>query len=248
MKIKEEILKLLDDCTIKCGGGLNIAYLPSMQLDRNTYLAVNKCLESIGGKWNRKEKGHIFEANPTDLFENLLITGEVEDIKKEFQFFETSKGIAQKMIEMADLKNTDIVFEPSAGRGAIAIEIKTNFLFLNELNKANYEVLKQTYDEPRLSNKDFLTIADETYDKIIMNPPFSKQQDIDHIYHAFNLLRDRGILVSIVSESPFFRTNKKSVEFRNFLNENNAEIIKNDIGAFKDSGTLVNTRIIKLCK
>jgi hypothetical protein len=54
--------------------------------------------------------------------------------------------------------------------------------------------------------------------------------------------------VSVVSESPFFRSNKKSIEFRAWLDENNAEIIDNDPGAFKESGTMVKTRIIKLVK
>jgi len=32
----------------------------SGQLDRKMYLAVNKVLEMMGGKWNRKQKGHVF--------------------------------------------------------------------------------------------------------------------------------------------------------------------------------------------
>src|SRR5204862_5173800 len=31
------------------------------QLERKTYLDTNKVLERIGGKWNRKQKGHVFE-------------------------------------------------------------------------------------------------------------------------------------------------------------------------------------------
>ena len=84
------------------------------------------------------------------------------------------------------------------------------------------------------------------FDKIIMNPPFSKQQDIDHIYKAFWHLKREGILISIVSEAPFFRTNKKSIEFRKFLEDNNAEIIKKPEGTFKERGTMVNTRLIKI--
>ena len=87
-----------------------------------------------------------------------------------------------------------------------------------------------------------------SYDRIIANPPFSKQQDIDHIMHMHSLLKPGGILVSVVSESPFFRINKKSVAFREFLEANNAEIIPLDTGAFKESGTMVKTRIIKMEK
>ena len=60
MKIDKEILNILDNCTFAIGKR-NVVYLPLGQLDRKTYSAVNKCLEAIGGKWSRKEKGHIFE-------------------------------------------------------------------------------------------------------------------------------------------------------------------------------------------
>lgn len=245
MKIEKEILNILDKCTIEIGEK-NIVFLPLGQLDRKTYMAVNKCLEAIGGKWDRKEKGHIFEDYPVDIFENLLLTGEVEDIKKEFQFFETPKELAKQIIEMAELQEGDTILEPSAGKGAIADEIKTGILFVNELNEKNYKVLLEKYKQA--TNYDFVETSLGFFDKIIMNPPFSKQQDVDHILRAFDHLRTGGILVSIVSESPFFRENKKSIEFRKFLENNNAEIIKNPDGTFKESGTMVNTRIIKIKK
>ena len=108
MKIDKEILKILDKCTFAIGKQ-NIVYLPKEQLDRKIYLAVNKCLGVMGGKWDRKEKGHIFENYPIDIFENMLLTGEVEDIKKEFQFFETPKELADKMVKMAKLNKQDII-------------------------------------------------------------------------------------------------------------------------------------------
>ncbi len=84
MKIAENILNILADCRIE-GDTL---FLPPIQLDRNTYVSVNKCLENIGGKWNRKAKGHVFDLDPTEAFENLILTGETEDMKKSFSFFQ----------------------------------------------------------------------------------------------------------------------------------------------------------------
>ncbi len=51
---------------------------------------------------------------------------------------------------------------------------------------------------------DFLDYGGE-YDVIVMNPPFEKLQDIDHVRHAFDLLTEGGRLVAVMSESPFFR-------------------------------------------
>ena len=110
-----------------------------------------------------------------------------------------------------------------------------------------YDKLEKKFQYSML--QDFLTIEPkELYNKIVMNPPFSKQQDIDHILQAYKALKSPGILVSIVSESPFFRENRKSNEFRQWLFNNDAEVIELESGAFKESGTMVKTRIIKVVK
>ena len=77
------------------------------------------------------------------------------------------------------------------------------------------------------------------WDRVIMNPPFARQQDIDHIYKAFDVLKSGGVLVSVISISPFFRTNRKSVEFKDWLSDVGAEITELSEGAFKDSGTML---------
>lgn len=50
-----------------------------------------------------------------------------------------------------------------------------------------------------------------------MNPPFADSQDIEHITHAFKFLKTGGVLVAIACEGPFFRQDKKSTFFREFL-------------------------------
>jgi type I restriction-modification system DNA methylase subunit len=244
LKIKENILNILGECRIEG----SVVYLPEIQLDRKAYQEVNKCLESIGGKWNRKAKGHVFTDSPSELMDNLILTGETTDLKKEYQFFPTPKEIAQRMVKMAEIQPNDFLLEPSAGQGAIADEFpKLNAYMLIELNPNNHKaLLDKGYTAMQ---RDFLTFnVLGLYDKIIMNPPFTKQQDIDHILHAFKLLKEGGILVSIVSESPFFRSNRKSLEFRFLLESYDAEVVTLPEGAFKESGTMVRTRIIKLRK
>ena len=243
MKISNDILNILDKCTVEG----NTVFLTCGQLDRKTYEAVNKCLESIGGKWNRKAKGHVFNSDPTDLLDNLILTGETTDLKKEYQYFPTPEVIVDKMIELAEIQPSNILLEPSAGQGAIVDKFpKENIFTCIELNPSNAKVLNNKGYQ--VLERDFLTYSDYKFDRIVMNPPFSKQQDVDHILHAWDLLEDGGILVSVVSESPFFRENKKSVEFRQWLEENDADVIELDAGAFKESGTMVKTRLIKVCK
>ena len=80
-----------------------------------------------------------------------------------------------------------------------------------------------------------------------MNPPFENQKDIDHVNHAFSLLKDGGKLISIMSASVKFRKNKKTKEFRELIDENGF-IIDLPEKSFKDSGTLVHTIMVVLNK
>lgn len=82
-KIPENVLNVLGEC--RADG--NLLYLPSVQLDRKTYTEVNKVLENMGGKWNRKAKAHVFaeDDDVAEMLENVLLTQEVKDLKREYQ-------------------------------------------------------------------------------------------------------------------------------------------------------------------
>lgn len=256
MKIAQDVLNILS-CSRVDG---HILYLPPTQLDRKLYLDVNKCLECIGGQWNRKEKGHVFSSDPSDLLDEMINTGEVTDAKKEFQFFETPKEIVNRMIVYTEIKPSDVLLEPSAGHGAILSEFpEDNNCYAVELNEDCFNVLKQHVFGVELFLADFLDPKLYTnpnfpveFDKIIMNPPFTKGQDVKHIFQAYDILKKGGRMVSIVSESPFFRENKLSQSFREWLfdleNNNSATVYDLDAGAFKESGTMVKTRIIVVDK
>lgn len=251
-KIADDILNILGECRTEG----NTLFLPDRQLERSIYQAVNKVLESIGGKWDRKAKGHVFaEGDPAELLDNVILAGEITDLKKQYQFFPTPRSIAEKMCELAELDSTCIVLEPSCGKGDLAdviYEAGVKELVGLELNR---EMEKNLTGKPytTLTGIDFLEFVKDPgiktpWTRIVMNPPFSRQQDIDHILTAYGILRPGGILVSVVSESPFFRSNKKSVDFRAFLEERKAIIIPLEEGAFKESGTMVRTRLVKIVK
>ena len=244
MIVKDEVLEILDQCEVNG----NMLYLPNIKLDRKMYLDANKVLEAIGGKWNRKAKGHIFDKDVSGLLEDIILTGEYVDAKKEFNFFPTPKAIAKRLIELADIKQDDILLEPSAGQGAIAdLFPKENKKILVELNESNVEVLvSKGYADVLFM--DFLESDYIGADKIIMNPPFTRQQDIDHIFHAYDMLREGGTLVSVCSTSPFFRDSKKAEKFRWFISTVNAEVFDLEPGEFKESGTMVASKIIKIQK
>ncbi len=248
MRIPENILSIPSNCRTEG----NVAYLPEGQLERKTYEAVNKCLESIGGKWNRKAKGHVFDEDPAELLDALVVSGELVDMKKVFQFFPTPRVIGEQMCDLAELDKVTrqcSILEPSCGNGDLAdaiYERNTN-LICNELNRDMAICLG---DKPYTCMfGDFLRMELDKvvkFSRIVMNPPFSRQQDIDHIYHAYSMLEEGGILVSIISESPFFRSNRKSTDFCAWLRLVDVEITDLSAGAFRESGTMVKTRILKI--
>jgi hypothetical protein len=59
----------------------SVLFLPDRQLERKLYEKVNKCLVMLGGKWNRNKKGHVFEEDPTERLDDLLLTGQITDEK-----------------------------------------------------------------------------------------------------------------------------------------------------------------------
>ncbi len=215
----------------------NRLYLPKMQLERKQYLAVNKVLAGIGGKWNRKAKAHIFEDCPEEVIEQILFTGEYTNQKKEFQFFETPEELAKEMIEMAEIKENETVLEPSAGRGQIAKHLaKCDCIELNEANRKY--LIENGFN---VVAEDFLT-SGRRYDVIVANPPFTKQQDIDHVLHMIKCANRR--VVSIMSAAVMFRDNKKTVAFRDCISELGGKINALPDKTFSQSGTNVRTCIV----
>ena len=133
-------------------------------------------------------------------------------------FFPTPKPTIETMLDRADIEEGMEVLEPSAGKGDIADSLKEagHTPKVIEIRPALQDILQLKGYE--VVGTDFLEHT-KKYDRIVMNPPFEKGQDIDHVRHAYELLKSGGKLVSIMSESPFFRTEKKYQEFRDWFDE-----------------------------
>jgi len=204
----------------------------------------------IGGKWKGgKTKAFVFDKDPSDLIKKYL-EGEDINFKKKFQFFATPQSLAEKIVSMADLKPTDEVLEPSAGQGAIIKEINKKGIRPGyfEIMDVNLEFLKENNIDGEFLGKDFLSYdSEKLFDKIIANPPFSKNQDIDHVMKMYSHLKVGGKLVSIMSKHWTFANEKKSREFKEFV-ENNGYYETVDSGVFKESGTNIETAIVVLGK
>lgn len=86
------------------------------------------------------------------------------------------------------------------------------------------------------------------FDAVVMNPPFEKQADIDHVLHAYKMLKPGSRLVSVMAAGITFREDKKAKGLRELINNSGGKIISLPDGAFKESGTMVRTVIVVLPK
>jgi hypothetical protein len=243
MTTKEEVLKA---CKVE---GV-VVKLPEGQLDRKLYQDVAKSLELIGGKWKGgKVFGFVFNEDPTELLEEIA-TGQKRNLKKEFQFFATPDDLADYLVGLAETMGVHKILEPSAGQGAIVKAIVRDFpeaeVDCYELMPTNQIILKKVVGV-NLKGDNFFA-CNGSYDRIIANPPFSKNQDIDHIMHMYQCLNKGGRIVTIASKHWQFCDNKKELAFKNWLSQIGAEVIEIESGKFKESGTMVSTCIIVINK
>lgn len=242
----------LTDTLKRCSVEGLIVKLPAGQLERNDYLEVKKALELIGGSWKGgNTQGFVFKEDPSDYLSQLC-EGEKINLKKEFQFFGTPPALADQLVELAELQSEYTILEPSAGQGAIVKAIHRVFpelvvdcYELMDLNRSFLEKLPNTC----IIGSDFITEEKETvYDCIIGNPPFSKNQDIDHVYEMYRCARKSGRVVSIMSNHWRSSSANKECEFLEWLAALDAKIIHIEEGAFKESGTNISACIVVIDK
>jgi hypothetical protein len=98
---------------------------------------------------------------------------------------------------------------------------------------------------------DFLAMTPDMtglYDKVIMNPPFDRERDIDHVVHALKFLKSGGTLHAIMSANTEFRETRKSIAFRALIGRLRGNFRDMPHGSFSGVGTNVNTVALRVTK
>jgi methylase of polypeptide subunit release factors len=230
--------------------------LPPGQLDRKTYEAVNKAISAAGGTWDRQAAAHIFASDPRLALGLAVEVGTVVHRKNTLQAFYTPRGLADRLADLADPQPGDRVLEPSCGDGALvaamlrrepSITITAYEIDLAAMREA---ACKAGSAEWRGTETDFLAVEPvPLYDVAVMNPPFAKDADIDHVLHAWEFVRPGGRLVSIMSVGWQHADRlKKRKAFRAFVESLGGDVTPLGDGAFKESGTSVHTVMLRLDK
>lgn len=245
--ISEDVLAILNRSEITD----STLSLPPEQLERTMYDKVMKVISAAGGKWSKGKKCHIFAQDPRAALGMAMESGTIENRQQTYQEFFTPREIAEKLCE--DVWPRDRVLEPSAGIGRLAKAAadKNATVFCMELHPQNIVELRK---DPRLCawEGDFLKFSSDwlkPFDVVVMNPPFSGGQDIEHVRHAFEFLKPGGMLIAIVNPMALDGGQKKNKEFKTWLSE--VGIVDTEelpAGTFKESGTMVKTLLLRVRK
>lgn len=163
------------------------------------------------------------------------------------------------------------ILEPSAGTGNLARRCMTGAHDWNEWTRERYAsgyrfdnfvdcveiqpALAAGLEAEGIYNRvicaDFLSLrpsAFEPYDLVVMNPPFDRERDIDHVTHALEFLKPGGSLFAIMSAGAEFRETRKAAAFRALVERNGGQFRDLPPGSFKDSGTYINTVVLRMRK
>ena len=177
-------------------------------------------------------------------------------LAKNYGFFPTPDAAADMLIEAASLSryrgdDTRLtVLEPSAGTGKLALRCVRAGALVDcvEAHPDRAGELTGTKVYGSVVMGDFLTLqpATKRYDRVVMNPPFDRERDIDHVMHALKFLAPGGLLVAIMSAGTEFRETRKSVAFREHIAGLNGVYRDLPPGSFASAGTYCNTVILKV--
>lgn len=158
------------------------------------------------------------------------------------QLFPTSPELAAEVAELADIRPGHRILEPSAGTGALIEAARVHGagsldIVAIEINHQVAQALGRSQQGVTIINGDFMDMAGavDKFDRIIMNPPFERGADIQHIEHARKFLKPGGRLVAICANGPRQRARLEPIatEWRDL-----------PPGSFKHAGTMVNTALV----
>lgn len=226
--------------------------LPDRRLPPAEYRAVNKVLEGLGGKWDRRAKGHVFPFDPAELLAEALERGTFQNRQQVLGAFETPAALAREMAAFAVVPGGAIL-EPSAGGGMLveaALRKGAHLVQAVEVDTYRATDLRSRFgpevDVYMGRFEDFAATQAVPFDGIVMNPPFASGLDAEHVMLAWALLDIGGSLAAIVSEGLFQRSDKKAAGFREFLADEMRDPVVRRIppGTFREAGTEIATRLI----
>lgn len=124
-----------------------------------------------------------------------------EDRKKEFAVFETSEKVAKELVSLVNPRPGDKGLEPSCGSGRVVralLAAGVQDIRCYDIRKEACAAVEKLGEQVVATEHDFLEVEpDPIYDIVVMNPPFTRGADLEHVAHAFKFLKKGGRLAAI---------------------------------------------------
>lgn len=203
-----------------------------------------------------------------DIFESRALTP-----ARLYGFYPTPAELAEKVVAKIPYSEKPLrILEPSAGTGNLAFlaaigrevtvrdewdektrqrirerKMVPNIVDAVEVQPALAKALRDSRKLNHVTVGDFLQMqpnSKQLYDGVIMNPPFDRERDIDHVTHALKFLKPDGWLLAIMSAGIEYRETRKSAAFRKLLDSRKGWMTDIPAGSFASVGTNVNTMLV----
>lgn len=201
-----------------------------------------KPVEGDSGEGPGYESGPAYHATPA----------------KNYGEFFTSADVAEQVVAAADIGQGMTVLEPSAGSGMLARAARERGGDVScvELQPGLAHELARVHGFASVRCGDFLKLqpgGNPQFDRIVMNPPFDRGRDCDHVRHAYQFLKPGGVLVAIMSARAEFGTDARHKALHDLIGKPGTWAFDRawrDLPerSFAHAGTNINTVILKLQK
>ncbi|MGW7001341.1 methyltransferase [Streptomyces sp. NPDC054933] len=215
------------------------------------YQRVNEVIEGAGGRWDKAAQAHVFPGDAAEAIAPVLASGYVttlREVRQASQYFPTPPTVVARLVALAELAPCMVVLEPSAGRGAIAAAVVERGCVVDciERDPEHAGALRETGTARKLTVADFLTVPPEPkYDRVVMNPPFTKGADVQHVTHALRFLAPGGLLAAVMSWAVTWQGGE-AARFRALVEQRGGSVDAVSEGAFAESGTDVDTVLVTI--
>lgn len=171
--------------------------LPFLEKNKAVLAEAQAVLRRIGGV-DVEGRTFVFEYDPRPIIDEIVCSGCVPD-EKACQFYPTPAALAERVIDLADIRDHHRCLEPSAGTGGLADLMPKAQTVCIEASQLHAKVLAAKGHQ--VTQADFLQWQGGQFERVVMNPPFDGVTWKHHLQHAAGMVTPGGRLVAILPGS-----------------------------------------------